>query len=166
MDYKAIVDNAILQGLVVNDDGTIIGVSGKQVTPRASGVGYQCLALKKIGEIGYINVYWHRIVYYYFSMDTRTFEANWNVHHKDGNRQNNALYNLELKEAYVHYSGHHRLNTNNARMTYDTAEEIRSLYRKGGISQTAIAKMYGVVQQHISDILSGKKWGDKMKPPE
>ncbi len=36
---------------------------------------------------------------------------------------------------------------------------IRKLHKKGGITQTAIAKTYGVTQATVSSVVRGKSWG-------
>jgi hypothetical protein len=84
------------------------------------------------------------------------------VNHKDGNKQNNSLSNLEwvtCRENVLHSyrvlgkklgQAHGR-----AKLTNDQALEIRGI---AGRSQQSIADEYGVSQQVISSILRRKTW--------
>ena len=63
-----------------------------------------------IGKDGYLRVgrkykyqYLHQIIWVYVNGDILD---GYDVHHIDGNKLNNSIYNLELKEGHVHNSEH------------------------------------------------------------
>lgn len=85
------------------------------------------------------------------------------VNHKDGNKMNNSVGNLE----WVTRSENQRhavknglqpkgLSTYNGKFTDDQREEIKELWNSGGYSRREIAKMYGVSHTCINDILNEK----------
>lgn len=45
-----------------------------------------------------------------------------------------------------------------ARLTAETAAEIRDAYRRGGVSQRQLARRYGVAQCAIHNVVAGKSW--------
>lgn len=45
-----------------------------------------------------------------------------------------------------------------ARLTPQLVAEIREQYVRGGVSQAALARVYGVVPQHISNIVRRTRW--------
>lgn len=50
-----------------------------------------------------------------------------------------------------------------ARLTRSIASKIRSEAQSGTKSQSEIAQKYGVVQQTVSDILRGRRWGRALR---
>ena len=89
------------------------------------------------------------------------------VNHKDGDKTNNKLSNLEIitrsenmKHAYALglqepvCGEHHGMS----KLLKSQISEIRKLYNKGELSQYAIAKLFGVAQGHISLIVNFKSW--------
>lgn len=84
------------------------------------------------------------------------------VHHKDENKHNNTLGNLELKSRGVH-SRHHRLREDPIlrrhprKLTATAVARIRLLLAAGW-SQSRIGKEFGVSQTLISRISLGKIW--------
>lgn len=78
------------------------------------------------------------------------------VNHKDGNHRNNRPKNLEWvtssqNKAHAWKAG---LYTH-GKVSKKQADEIRSLYLKGGIFQREIAERYGVTQAYVSWIVRG-----------
>ena len=107
----------------------------------------------------------------------RPLESNEIVHHKDGNKSNNDLSNLEVLQR----SEHSRMHTkerfknaeaveqqrekakNNAALVYkknvlnrDQVAEIKSL--KGTMTQVEIAKRFNVARCTINRILNHRAW--------
>ena len=91
------------------------------------------------------------------------------VNHKDGNKQNNNLNNLEwctfsenLKHAYRH-NLKTSLGENNGRskLSNSDIEYIKSYYipRHSTYGAKAMAKKFGVAHQTICAVVSGQNWG-------
>lgn len=85
------------------------------------------------------------------------------INHKDGNKFNNTVENLEWVNqtenlAHSLVNGIHH----SVKLNLKQVEEIRERYKKGGISQRALGKEYGVGQDTISRVVSGKTWSKPM----
>lgn len=89
------------------------------------------------------------------------------VNHIDNNKQNNKLINLEWvtpQENTQHSKNQGRLRNqsgeknNMSKLTKKEVEEIRQLLWERRISQTMIAKQYGVDQSSVSYIKNNKVW--------
>ncbi len=83
------------------------------------------------------------------------------VNHKDDNRCNNAVTNLEyithgenIKHGYRNKSGANNLQ---AKLSAVDAEEIRRL-RAAGVSGRTLASKFGVSEQTICDVFKGRKY--------
>lgn len=74
-------------------DGTVIGPRGKPIKPANNGNGYFYVVAQK-KRIGI-----HRVVAHAY-LDAPLTGINIWVHHKDGNRENNAVDNLEVTKRY------------------------------------------------------------------
>ena len=106
----------------------------------------------------------HRLVLSAFSGRFRSF-----VNHKNGNKADNRLENLEwctksqnTKHAYRlglqrARSGH---EVYNAKFTEREAKVIRGLYKMGA-TQAEIGELFGVRQANISDIVRGKCYKER-----
>lgn len=90
-----------------------------------------------------------------------------NINHIDGNKQNNAIENLEyctrsenLKHAFA--MGLHKARKGEesprAKLTNEQAQEVRKLYREKRISQQKIAGFFNVSQRTVSKIVNGKRY--------
>jgi DNA invertase Pin-like site-specific DNA recombinase len=97
------------------------------------------------------------------------------VHHKDGDKSNNDIENLELMRLSEH-SRQHRLGSQrseetkqklsealighkatNRKLNDIQVEEIRELHNNG-VSNRKIAKMFGVSRQTINDLINGQHY--------
>lgn len=87
------------------------------------------------------------------------------INHKNGNKTDNRLGNLEyctrsenilhaIKKGLIAKGEKH----SNAKLTALQVSEIRELYTKKEFIQRELAKMYGVSQSVISDIINQKMW--------
>ncbi len=87
------------------------------------------------------------------------------VNHKDGNKRNSALSNLEWvtpSENCLHSFRNgmsDAVGTSNGRSRLSETQvlEIRELSEEG-MSQAQIGVLYEICQQHVSDIVTKKKW--------
>lgn len=91
------------------------------------------------------------------------------VNHKDGDRANAKLSNLEYVTCSENHFHAYRIlgrkgrqmfgETNtSAKLTGEQVSEIIRLYNAGGTTQKHLAGQYGVSQSNISQIVRGKKW--------
>ena len=85
------------------------------------------------------------------------------VNHKDGNKQNNAVGNLEYctgsenkRHAVAMGLYHSGSKNHSAKLTDEQVEEIR-LLADSGKSQKFIASQFGVGQPHVSRIINSKQ---------
>jgi hypothetical protein len=89
------------------------------------------------------------------------------INHKDGNKKNNSLYNLEwvtpkenMKHAYAnnlinHYAGE---RSPNAILTEGLVREIRKAYSSGKVTGKTIALKYGINRQTAMDAITRRTW--------
>jgi hypothetical protein len=90
------------------------------------------------------------------------------VNHLDGNKQNNEISNLEwctvsenMKHAYdtgLNTSLKHGIEHHKSKLNEDDVREIRRLYATGMVSQTKLAKQFGVNQANIGFIVRKEIW--------
>lgn len=105
----------------------------------------------------------HRIIGIAFIPNPNNYPV---VKHKDDNRSNNVLSNLEwgtqqsnIQDMFDKGRKNHR-GTNNPRskLTEDQVLEIRNLYSTGNFMQKELGIKYGVSQKLISCIITNKNW--------
>lgn len=107
----------------------------------------------------------HRVVYYCFGNNIENFD-NLTVNHKDGNKLNNNIYNLELISAKE--NNYHAYRTglknnkgeNHGKSIRKNNEiiKIRKLYFNQKYTQEKIAEMFNTTQSRISEIITYKTW--------
>lgn len=168
------------RGVKVSDKGNVIGPRGHILKPLPYGKkGYS----KYFGvDIVEINGCKRHKGYPIHRLVCETFLNNWNsdlqVNHKDGNKANNCLSNLEMvtqSENQIHAfrTGLHDLtkrrgeNNWQANFSNETALKIKEDLRKVPRSETGrvkrgelqkLAVKYGLTRFQLKDISSGKAW--------
>lgn len=108
----------------------------------------------------------HRLV-------AKTFIANPHnkpqINHKDGNKSNNFVENLEWCDNSENQKHAYRLGlqpsrkgslNGNAKINEVMANEIRVKYSTGCFYQKDIAKMYGLTQGSVTHIITNKRWNN------
>lgn len=128
---------------------------GKILTPLDNGNGYLGVNIK--GTRYYI----HRLVLSTFCPDHTQEQTD--VNHKDGNKSNNCLDNLEWctkteNNFHAYNTGLHSSGEKHPQSKYsnDLICFIKEEYQKGK-KVGEISKELGIAHQYISGILSGKK---------
>lgn len=139
----------------VYENGTIISKFGTVLMPTKTKAGYYIVNLhidKKRKKM-----YVHRIVALCY-IDNPENKAT--VNHKDGDKSNNSVKNLEwltqidnAKHAWS--SG---LNNNSFKLNKNQVDEIKYLYSNTKTSHRELALKYNVTHTQIYNILNNKSW--------
>ena len=121
----------------------------------------------QINQKGYERIIIRKKSYQIHRLVAENFIPNQNnlqqVNHKDGNKLNNCVDNLEW--CNNSYNQIHAWNNNlqprlrkvpNRALTLEQAKEIREEYLTGKTSQRKLAKKYNVSKTTIADLLNGK----------
>lgn len=145
----------------VSDDGRVRSLKSKEplvMKPHPAGRGYETVCLCKNGNAKH--AYIHRLVAEIFLENPENKPT---VNHKDGNRLNNHVDNLEFmtysennQHAYdheIHDRGerHYRARLTETDVAYIKAQGKFTTFQK-------IADQFGVSKATIRDILVGKTW--------
>lgn len=138
-------------------NGTILGVRGAPLSPETIKGGYQRVS------IGGHHVLVHVAV---AEAHIGPKPAGFEVNHKDGDKRNNAVTNLE----YVTPAANVRhsidvLRTErapgekngNARLTDDQVHEMRRL-SASGVRTQSIAQLFNIDSTHVWRIVTGRSW--------
>lgn len=89
------------------------------------------------------------------------------VNHKDGNRINNNVENLEWVSRSENMVHAFRVNgakpmcgekNGHARLSARDVRSIRKLWKDGGLLQREIAQMYGIARTTVNAIVNGYNW--------
>lgn len=82
------------------------------------------------------------------------------VNHIDGNKENNALSNLEYctPQENTRHAWESGLCTYTKKLTAEDVIEIRRLYNAGGTTHAKLGKMFGVHDSMIGYIVRRKNW--------
>lgn len=121
--------------------------------------GYRSIALRRCGRLHYLKI--HRLV-----LATFTEPSMQPVNHRDGDKSNNALTNLEwstpaenirhaVRAGLIKSGSASRL----AKFTDAQVAIIRAEYAAGAGSMLTLARKYGVAVFTIYQLLRGKRYG-------
>jgi len=86
------------------------------------------------------------------------------VNHKDGNKLNNAIFNLE---AVTHFSNMQHAHKNGlipkykkTKLNYAQVNEIRKLFGDGEANKAEIGRRFNVSESQVCNIINGRCWND------
>lgn len=148
------------KGYSIDTNGNIYNKKGKCLKPFS--LGYYLAVDLAIGNGKYERKTIHRLVAITFIPNIHNKPE---VNHKDGNKYNNCVDNLEwvtksenIKHAFdkLHHSHFGEKNTQ-SKLTSEQVLEIVAL-RKSGESLGAISKRYPISTTTICDIMTGRSW--------
>lgn len=131
----------------------------KLLIPHRTKQGYCIVQLCRAGTKIYAKV--HRLVAAAFIGDSNGLCVN----HINGIKDDNRVCNLEYVTP-AENSAHAALNglstkgerNSHSKLRADDVLEIRRRFRKGNISQTALAKEYHITSQMVGRIVRGQSW--------
>ena len=148
-------------------DGRPLSVSGRILTANPNGRGYPRVTLNFNGTSKWSSV--HSLVATTFLRKPPgkigTYRTGYVVNHKDGDKTNNHVSNLEYIAALANIS-HARASgalsakgerNNKAKLCADDVRAIREEYSRG-TRQKDLAAKYGIAQTGISSIVRRKTW--------
>lgn len=132
----------------------------RKLKPIRMNTGYLAVCLSKNKKAHMKSI--HRLILEAF---VGPCPARMETRHKDGDRQNNTLSNLKWgtskdnKQDMIEHNtsnrgeGHPKAKLNNWKVRV-----IRQLLKKKHLTQEQIAEIFGITQENISMIKTGKRW--------
>ena len=135
----------------VSSDGSVYSLKGikKMLVGKIAKSGYREVVISHLGKKKYLLV--HRLVASTFLPNPNDYRT---VNHKDGNKLNNNVSNLEWcsdSDNLIHARDNGLLNT---KINNEIAEQIKK--DTGTIRE--IAKKYGIGKTQVGYIKQGKRW--------
>jgi len=127
-------------------------IQNKIIKPSHTPDGYFKVRLSKNGIYEQPNL--HRIIYEAF---VRDIPHNMQVNHKDFDKENNSLNNLEIVTAKENIRHTLRNSRHRRCISVDMVQRIRRLYSVVK-HQKIIANYLGLKKCHVQMALSGKSW--------
>ncbi|MEG0775633.1 HNH endonuclease [Clostridium sp.] len=146
----------------VSENGDIYSMSSKKIMkPYVTDKGYMKISLVNNGTKRTFSI--HRLVMLTHNPIENHSELE--VNHKDGNKLNNNLGNLEWcsRDANMSHATEHHLvgqGETHSRVVLTEKEvlEIINKYKAGGCSYAKLADEYGVHKSTIGSIVRGTSW--------
>ena len=140
-------------------------LTGKIMKPYVTKFGYARVNLRIAHSRDYKSYFVHRLVAFTFLENKDNLAE---VNHKDCNRLNNRVDNLEWmsKEDNIRYSFTHGNASNkglknpNAKLDLNDIKAIRSLKATNRFYDTQIAKLFRVSSSTINKIVNNEIWSD------
>lgn len=130
--------------------------SGKNLKNNIDSHGYCYVNFWVVGKVVPYKI--HLLVLEYFGPPKPSPKHQCN--HKDGNKENNHISNLEWvtpgeNQKHAYALG---LKIPNSKLTKKKVKWIRSLYRDGRYTQKELGGMFGVSRVNINHIVNNKYW--------
>jgi len=140
----------------VAEDGKIFSNVGKrkELKGKISKYGYRMIVLNVNGKKLYPLL--HRLIAEAFIPNPNNLPE---VNHKDGNKLNNIVDNLEwvtTKQNLIHARDKGLLPTTKINM--DIANRIRELYKTEKYSHSELGELFGLKHSQIGYIIQNKRW--------
>tara|TARA_B110000285_G_scaffold109230_1_gene123962 strand:+ start:627 stop:1118 length:492 start_codon:yes stop_codon:yes gene_type:complete len=143
-----------LDDLDIREDGSIYynGIPKKFSKHSGGYVVTQC-----DGKLQYV----HRLIAEKFIPNP---ENKPEINHKDGNKTNNRVSNLEWNTSRENTLHAYKIglvnNDSKRKLTMEQANEVREKYKTGNYIQRELANEYGLTQQRIHQIVTNKSYID------
>lgn len=126
--------------------------------------GYRIVTLRRPGKIYQVRN--HTLVADHF-LDKPNIDSRITVNHKDGNKLNNHVSNLEwlssgdntrhaIRTGLINIKGERHPQ---AKLTSEKVIEMRRLKKESGLTHQKIADMFGVTRRQAGDVINGVNWG-------
>jgi hypothetical protein len=152
---------------LVSDTGDVLSaITGLILSPGLAGNGYLSVSLMNKNGVARTHML-HRLIAEAFIPNPDELPE---VNHKDGNKLNNVISNLEwcsytdnLKHSYVRKL---RGRMKSCKLSEEDVAYIRATYvpwSTGETSAKALAKKFGVTKNWITTVASGRKYGNGRK---
>jgi len=122
--------------------------NGRLITPD----GYVLVRVGRSHPLADPNGYCHEhklVMCSYLGRNLLSGEA---IHHKNGDKTDNRIENLEIKTCHEHSLKHF------GKLTAQDVIQIRELYHSGDLTQAELAAKFNVPIQRISKIVKGQVW--------
>lgn len=151
-DWVELNDKRLRGKYEVNNSGVVRNkINKKELKAFETNSGYLMYNLTS----NHYHLYPHRLVATHFIDKFRGKKVC--VNHKNGNKKDNRLENLEICTYSENHIHSHRVLGNkvhNIALTRDKAVDIREKYKAGGISQKKLGEMFGVSTMLINRIIN------------
>lgn len=140
-------------------------LTNKEMKPSITKFGYARVNLRKAKSREYKSYFIHRLVAFHFLDNTKNLPE---VNHKDCNRLNNVVSNLEWvskRDNIIHSfkfgnASNKGLRNPNSKLNNEDVEAIKALYKTKRFYNTKIAKMFNVSHSTIQCIIHNITWSN------
>lgn len=133
--------------------------------PNITKFGYARVNLRKAKSREYKSYFIHRLVASHFIDNPNNFPE---VNHKDSNRLNNIVTNLEwlskednIRHSFIYGNASHKgLRNPNSKLTLEDIKAIKALYNTNRFYNRQIAEMFKVSSSTIDYIINNTTWSN------
>lgn len=125
----------------------------KRLKGKITKEGYNMVVLTVNGRKLYKNV--HRLVAENFIHNP---ENKPEVNHKDGNKTNNSVLNLEWCTSSENQEHARDMGLQEYKINMEIADEIRKLYAGGGWTYTTLGAKFGIKKTNVGYIINNQMW--------
>jgi hypothetical protein len=127
---------------------------GRVLKQQTTGTGYLYASIAKDGKVS--RSYVHRLVAMTFLYNPNELK---DINHKDGNKKNNRVENLEWcnrSDNLKHARDSNLLSI--CKVTWDNVRDIRRDKKSGKFTSKELAAKYGISKGQVNNILLNKTW--------